>query len=287
MIYPKYLVYITKLEVYPNQFGYTYLQCATTKRKEMTPDEYVLSLVSNYSVSTGSGSAAFQAAQKLYPTIKGWAGKYLLSATFSGSYAKSTTIKGGTDVDIFISLDSQTPGTLKEIYENLYSYLDDKHLSPRRQNVSIGLSYSGVSIDLVPGRKQAGNTSDHSLYRNKANTWTQTNVGKHIELISESGRLVEIKALKIWRKVHYLDFPSFYLELTILDALYNKKKNQPASNVWTVIEYLRDSFSKARVVDPANSNNIISDDLTSAEKGSIVSVAKNSVAQANWGSIIW
>lgn len=253
----------------------------------MTPDEYILSIVSNYSVSTGPQSAAYQAAQKLSSNIQAWANKYLISATFSGSYAKGTAIRGGTDIDIFISLDSQTPGTMKEIYENLYSYLDGQHLSPRRQNVSIGLTYSGVSIDLVPGRKQAGNTSDHSLYRSKAKTWTQTNVDKHIKLISGSNRLVEIKAMKIWRKVHYLDFPSFYLELTVLDALYNKKKNQPATNVLTVLEYLRDFFPKAQVADPANSNNIISDDLTSTEKSAIASAAKKSFAQANWGSIIW
>ena len=73
----------------------------------------------------------------------------------------------------------------------------------------------------------------------------------------------------------------------MLDALYNKKKNQPAANVLTVLEYLRDSFTKALVVDPANSNNIVSDDLTSTEKSTIASAAKNSLAQTNWGTILW
>lgn len=253
----------------------------------MTQDEYVLSIVAKYKAATGQGSPAYQAAQNLYPTIQRWAGKCLLGTRFSGSYAKGTGVRGSTDVDIFISLEPQTPGTLKELYDGFYSFLDSIRLSPRRQNVSIGLNYSGVSVDLVPARKQAGNTDDHSLFKNKAQTWTQTNVQQHINLVAQSGRLDEIRAMKIWRNLHRLSFPSFYLELTVLDALYNKNKNQPAANVLTVLEYLRDSFTNARVVDPANSNNIISEDSTSSEKSLIASQARDSRAKPRWEDIIW
>lgn len=253
----------------------------------MTADEYVLSVVSKYRLPTGPQSPAYHAAQQLYPTIKAWANKYLLEVSFSGSYAKGTTIRGSTDVDLFISLDSQTPGTLKEIYDNLFSYLTQRQFVPRRQNVSIGLTYSNLSVDLIPARKQAGNTNDHSLFRNKAQTWTQTNVQTHINKIQQSGRLDEIRAIKVWRNLNNLSFSSFYLELTVLDALYNKSKDQPASNVLTVLEYLRDKFYDARVVDPANSNNIISDDLTSAEKSAIAKAAKISRSQPKWERIIW
>ena len=253
----------------------------------MTQDEYVLSIIAKYKLATGQGSPAYQAAQNLYPTIQRWANKYLIEITFSGSYAKGTGVRGSTDVDIFISLDPQTPGTLKELYDGLYSFLDSNRLSPRRQNVSVGLNYSGVSIDLLPARKQAGNTKDHSLFKNKAQTWTQTNVQQHITLVSQSGRLDEIRVIKIWRNLHRLNFPSFYLELTVLDALYNKNKNQPATNVLTALEYLRDSFTNTRVVDPANSNNIISEDLTSSEKSLIAGQARDSRAKARWEDIIW
>lgn len=250
----------------------------------MTQDEYVLLIVAKYKPATGQGS---QAAQNLYPIIQRWANRYLLEATFSGSYAKGTGIRGSTDVDIFISLDPQTPGTLEELYEGLYSFLNSNRLSPRRQNVSIGLNYDGVSIDLVPARKQTGNTNDHGLFKNKAQTWTLTNVQKHINLVSQSGRLDEICAIKIWRNLHRLSFPSFYLELTVLDALYNRNKNQAAANVLTVLEYLRDSFTNIRVVDPANSNNIISEDLTLSEKSLIASQARYSRAKPHWEDIIW
>jgi hypothetical protein len=40
------------------------------------------------------------------------------------------------------------------------------------------------------------------------------------------------------------------------------------------------------VVDPANSNNIISDDLTQAEKSAIRSAAINALRAANWNQIV-
>jgi len=42
------------------------------------------------------------------------------------------------------------------------------------------VNYGGHSIDLVPGKKQAGNTNDHSLYRNKVDTWTKTNINQNL-----------------------------------------------------------------------------------------------------------
>jgi hypothetical protein len=253
----------------------------------MTEDEYVLSVIARYQLATGQASLAYQAAQNLYSTIQRWAGRFLLEATFSGSYAKGTGIRGSTDVDIFISLDPQTPGTLKEIYDSLFSHLESNYLNPRRQNVSIGLTYSNVSVDLVPARKQSGNTNDHSLFKNKTQSWTQTNVQEHVNLISQSGRIDEIRAIKLWRILQRISFPSFYLELTVLDALYNKNRFQPGANVLTVLQYLRDDFINARVVDPANSNNIISEDLTSSEKSIIASRARESLTKTQWSDIIW
>jgi hypothetical protein len=56
--------------------------------------------------------------------------------------------------------------------------------------------------------------------------------------------------------------------------------------VWTVFQYLRDHFGAARVVDPANTNNIISDDLTQAEKIAIRAAAINALAAANWNQVV-
>ncbi len=253
----------------------------------MTQDEYVRAVLAKYQVVTGPSSPAVQAANAVAPTIRQWAGQQLLDLKASGSYAKGTAVLGKTDIDLFISLAPNTQESLQDLYQKLLRWMLDKGYKPRQQNVSIGVVHNGINIDLVPAKKQAGNTTDHSLWRSKAGTWTQTNVDKHITTILSSGRIEEIKALKIWRQVRDLEFPSFYLELTVIEALKGKHVGQIGANVLAVLEYLSGPFNAARVVDPANTNNIVSDDLTVAERNAIASQAKASRGQQTWEKIIW
>ena len=94
-----------------------------------------------------------------------------------------------------------------------------------------------------------------------------------------------LRILKLWRNQKQLDFPSFYLELTVIDAL-SGARGTLSDNVWTVLEYLRDRFSKARVVDPANTNNVISDDLSDADKLKIEIAASQARRAKDWNEIV-
>lgn len=252
----------------------------------MTPDEYVKSIITKYAL-VGRTAAASAAAEQVYKILQAWAGTWLLEVSYSGSSAKGTAINGRSDIDLFISLKPETTQSLSEIYDNLANYNGLKTYNPRRQNVSIGITYGNHSIDLVPGKKQAGNTTDHSLYKSKTKTWTQTNVDKHVQLIQNSQRLDEIRAFKIWRAQHGLDFPSFYLELTVINALSGNRSASLSSRVLIVFEYLRDKFEGAAVIDPANSNNKISDDLTAAEKKLISQKAATCLKATKWEQILW
>ena len=59
-----------------------------------------------------------------------------------------------------------------------------------------------------------------------------------------------------------------------------------ADNMRTVFAYLRNNILTARFVDPANTNNIISDDLTVAEKRAILSAAAAALAAPYWRDIV-
>ena len=251
----------------------------------MTGDEYVELVLAKYAVATGPTSSAMVAANSIAPTLRTWAGVHLSELTVAGSYAKGTAVAGRTDVDLFISLRSETPGTLKELYDSLYLKAVGQAWFPRKQNVSIGITIGGVKIDLVPGRIQPGYQNWHSLWKNKANTWTQTNVALQTGTVRDSGRTREIRAIKIWRQNHGLDFPSFYLELTVLDAL-RLYGSSLAPNIQTVLKYLSESFVGASVIDPGNTNNTVSDDLTAAEQRTIATQAKRSHADP-WDQTLW
>ncbi len=150
----------------------------------------------------------------------------------------------------------------------------------------IQLESKGLFVDLVPacrGRGSAGNV----LYNKKAGATVETDVAQHIHLVANSGRQQEICALKIWRERWGLDFPSFCLELTVLQALETERFGQLADNVLTVLRYLSSRFEQALVLDPANSSNVVSKDLSGAAKQAIAKAARNALYDENWKKIIW
>lgn len=252
----------------------------------MSADAYLYGILAREAVDTGARSPVLSVLGVLEPFVQRWAGDKLLSMTPSGSFAKGTPNRSGTDIDLFISLSPQTNENLSQIYEALFSYLSANGFKPKRQNVSINVRVSGAyDVDLVPAKRQNMMNFDHSLYRRRADTWTKTNVQTHINHVQTGGRQMETRILKLWRTQKGIELPSFYLELTAIDALrgYHGTISQ---NVWRVFQYLSASFVGARVVDPANTNNIISDDLTVAEKNQVRAAAASALQAKNWDEIV-
>lgn len=263
----------------------------------MHPDQYVMYVLNKYNaeVKQPTGLAfflsqppvsPFQIKNELQPYIQRWAGQCLNAILISGSTAKGTAIKGVADVDLFISLRSDTEETLKEIFYSLNNFFYNSGFETRIQNVSIGVKYKGKKVDLVPGKVQKGFVNYHSLYKSKKDSWVQTNIIKHINLVRNSGRVNEIKAIKIWRELNGLDFPSIYLELTVLNALKGKSKNQLAQNFINVLEYLSNDFVEKVIIDPSNTNNIISNDLYKKDKQLIAKTARESLRKA-WEEVLY
>jgi len=250
----------------------------------MNADLYLSEILQREQVAHGVGSPALAVLGHVKPIIAQWAGARLVGVFPSGSYAKGTANKSGTDIDMFISLSNETTETLKEIYEKLFNLAKDMGYGPKRQNVSINVKVNGLDIDLVPGRRQDTTTTYHSLYRRKADTWIQTNVQKHIAYVLQGNRLRETRILKLWRNQKNLDLPSFYLEMVVIEALRGSQGSL-SQNVVKVLQYLRDTFMTARFVDPANTNNIISDDLTMMERSAIASRASMALTQT-WGDVV-
>ncbi|MDP9362812.1 MAG: nucleotidyltransferase domain-containing protein [Chloroflexota bacterium] len=252
----------------------------------MTPDRYLRGILLREHVDASARSPVLGVQRAVNPILRAWAGRQLVGIAPSGSFAKGTASRSGTDIDLFVSLSSSVTMTLEAIYESLFSTLHGAQLAPQRQNVSIGIRVGDYDVDVVPAKRQGNAGNDHSLYRRRAGTWTKTNVARHISEVRRSGRTEEIRVIKLWRDQSGLEFPSFYLELTVIDALAGKHRGNLAANVWAVFAYLRDRFPGARVVDPANTSNTVSDDLTAAEKAAVTEAAQRALAAKSWGEIV-
>lgn len=185
--------------------------------------------------------------------LRGWKfHKYVESVTLAGSHAKGTDLRD-SDVDIFIRLAPDTPESLKEIQRSLAGHFIPYGATLR--NVSVRVAHDRMSIDLVPARRSL--TCD-TLWQARFNTWLKTDIDKQIRYVRSSGFIDEILALKIWRRRHALRFPSFLMELATIHA---RPKDFPA-----LLQFLATDFPTTRLLDPANSNNVVSDLLTEVER---------------------
>jgi hypothetical protein len=151
------------------------------------------------------------------------------------------------------------------------------HFHGQIRNVAVRITQNGETIDLVPSRT-------NTLWQHRHNTLLKTNVKEQIHYVRESGLLNEIRLLKLWRRRNALKFPSFALELLVIKAL------SPAPSIsdsfLKLLTYLSTEFPTARLKDPANPTNIVSDTLTALEKHRIAEAAAQSLKSQTWPEII-
>jgi len=251
-----------------------------------TVEQYATSIVEKYRVVPDTGSAAHRAADEVIPLLKEWGKQYLLGITLSGAYTKNTAITLASHADVLVAL-SAVPGMdMKGVYWNLFEYLTDHDLKPRTRNVSIQLQSKGLWMDVIPACRDPKN-SGNVLFNKKSGATVVTDLAQHVHLVANSGRQQEICALKIWRERNGLDFPSLYLELTVLRALEDERFGQLADNVLAVLRYLSNRFEPTVVQDIANRKNVVSNDLSASDKKAIAKAARNALYDENWKKIIW
>ena len=207
---------------------------------------------------------------------------------YGGSFGKRTMIRESFDLDLVVYFPQTNQFTVRAFYEGVEKRLKERGYVTHRHNVAIRLPYDdGFHIDVVPGRSMDNDYKYANLYSSEQETTKQTSIKIHIEHIRNGGHQEIIKLMKLWRLRHGVAIGSFVLEIAIGQALYNCRATSLEERMLRVIEYLRDSFPSARLVDPANSNNVVSEDVSRADKEAVRNAARKSRAQTSWSAIVW
>jgi len=221
---------------------------------------------------------------------------------FSGSKAKHTMIKESYDLDIVCYFTSSNPKTLKELHDKVQSVLSDKYqILPKASAVRIldltgddNFDNQNYHIDVVPGRFIDETNHDaflHVVYGEKERI--QTNIKIHINYISNSGCRELIKLTKLWACRNNLSFKTFILELFVVHAMtdYKEKDNYELAFL-KILQDIADNFESIRLVDPANSNNIVTESIDDYKKNLISGQARGDIEKINqnndiktWGDI--
>jgi len=248
-------------------------------------NQYAASIVEKYRVPVDEESPSHRVPDEIVPLLKQWGKQYLQGITLSGAYPKNTAITLSSHVDLLILLNPIAGSEIKNIFWRLFEYLTAQNLRACTRDVSVRVQRNGLNIDLIPAYRDRA-PSGNILFNKRSGEAVHTDLTQHVHVISNSGRQQEICALKIWRERNALDFPSFYLELATLRALENQRFGQLADNIHFVLHYLANRFEQAVIRDPANLDNIVSNELSANAKQSIAKTARDALYEENLEKIL-
>lgn len=237
-------------------------------------------------------------------------GENIYSPFNSGSYAKNTAINTKFDFDLVAPFKRNafgSNGTLLDMYENLYNFLNEKYKDVsyvKKQKVSIGLEFyedwdnHKIKIDVVAGRElnqdQYEKDKNLNLYVNenygKINAGSErikTNIHEQINNIKDRAtnqrdtiRKV-VRLLKVWKTTKN-NYPtkSYFIELITIKAI---DSNDSSGNLWEklkqVLEYIRDNVTKENFTlkDSGNTSNDLMDTLSEFDRQNLSDDMKNMI----------
>lgn len=212
---------------------------------------------------------------------------------YAGSKAKGTMLKESYDLDIVCYFPYTDSRSLKDIHKDVYEYLEKEYkLEKRSSAIRIwDLKNSDVSedyhVDVVPGRFIEGTSDVFLPVTTDERDRIQTNLKTHIDYIKNSGCVEIIRLFKLWKKRNKVNLKTFILEVFIVETLKDfDKKNSLQESVLKVLIDLKHEFPTKRLVDPANSGNVLSEIMTSIEKNIVSNMADNALKIINNSNIL-
>lgn len=197
---------------------------------------------------------------------------------YAGSKAKGTMIAENYDLDIVCYFPHDKDATIKEIHDSVQRVLSLKYvIKPKASAVRIKGIDNNVEtdyhIDVVPGKFIESDDGDvflHVVYGEKERI--QTNIDTHIAYVKDSGCQDVIKLMKIWKERNGVPFKTFVLEIAIVETLKGlNNKDDFSRSLRKIFTFLRDEIESVRLLDPANSNNIVSESISGGDKTIIAS----------------
>ena len=200
---------------------------------------------------------------------------------YAGSREKGTMIQDRYDLDIVCYFPSSDTRTLKQIRQDVSArlakkyWIEDKTSAVRITNPKSATAPNGYHVDVVPGRFIEG-TKDvflHIAFGEKERM--QTNLKTHIDHIVNSGCVPVIRLMKLWVHRNNVNIKTFVLELFVVQSLSgSRNKNNYEKAFLGTLEAFKNEFTTLQLVDPANSNNVVSQLVSPSEKAAVAQAAQ-------------
>jgi hypothetical protein len=207
---------------------------------------------------------------------------------YAGSYGKRTIIRQRYDLDIVVYWPQDCGYNIVDIYNAVGTVLERHGHHPNSKTVCWELPFQGgFHIDVVPGRALDAKYYEANLHRTDTGTTLKTSLKKHIDTVRRSGRTDAIRLMKLWKERRGVPFKkSFLLEMMVIEGCKGASTTDMAGQLSAALRHIRDTIETCNIKDPANSNNLLSDDLDRNSRAQIKFAADTALKAKLWSDVL-
>ena len=251
----------------------------------MTNNDYLAGLLRNQTLNTSELDSLRELRQRIEQQLSVLNGNPRFY--YGGSFGKRTMIRAGYDLDLVMYWPHTATYTIEDIYSAVGNVLKRNWKAVRSKTVAWELLFEGgFHIDVVPGRALDPQYYEANLHRTDRGTTLKTSLKKHIDTVRNSGRSDAIRLMKLWRVRKSVPFKkSFLLELMTIEGCKGKPIDNLEGQVLAALAHIRDRIRDCNVIDPANTNNSLSDDLDVGARISIQRAADAAIKATYWSEV--
>lgn len=258
----------------------------------MTPEEYLEKVLSQQKMKDSDQEVQdlIKRRDEIRDTLQSRLSRYSPSIKWAGSRAKGTMIRESYDGDMTCYFDRDENGvgeTLADVHATVKEVLEDDYVVDVKTSALriYDKEDRDLHIDVIPGRYVDASRSDVFLHQTTGDKQRlKTNLDKHIEHIKGSGVTDAICLMKYWKERNNIQAAkTFVLELLVVKTLEGYKNLSLAEQLVQVWTTFRDESDSLSVEDPANSNNDLSEILSSC-RDYLSSVASDTLSYVENGS---
>ncbi len=254
--------------------------------KLLTNEEYFKSIISDQALSENQKQNLRQLRDKIENQIRGSTNGNP-RVIYGGSWKKGTMIKAGYDLDIVFSWSTQFD-TLKNLYNKIGSILQRHWSYAKRKRVGWQISFAGdFHIDVIPGIESSQNSKYTYLYNNDTGGRFQSSIDIQADHVKNANRTPTIKLMKLWKIRKKVPIKTFILECMIIDGCSGMSRDSIEQQLLRAFKFLSENIVSIRLLDPSNSNNIISDNISTEEKYRVKKLAEEAINARTWNSVFF
>ncbi len=253
-----------------------------TKEKIKTNEEFLAKLLGVYELAPEQKEFLEKNKQKVEETLKiNLTDK--ISFFYGGSEAKNTSIKLNYDLDVVVYLESGSKDRAKEFYEKVGEIIRKKLKKPKQNSIGWEIPFkANFQLTVIPGVKTSEKDKRAFFYNANVEKVIESNIELQVDYVHNSERTDAIRLVKLWKARRDVPIDNFLLETLVIEACRGIDRKKLEKQIMRVFNYVNENIDTKPVLDPANPQRNLTDEISSEIKQKIKALADQALDAKTW-----